>query len=152
MRRAMRVLGVEVSGSESRLVILDGTAEECLIELLPASKLPLPPDSEQVKSLIALKNQIYGLLKSKHVECVGVIRADGGCSPIRAKVECVIQMAAADAVIPCTLVAPQTVAAAEKRKVSDVAGANLQEALRQISPAYLRKAAYCGWTVINGKQ
>lgn len=148
----MRVLGVEISGSESRLVILDGTAEECRIEHLPVPKLPLPPDSEQVDSLIALKKQIFSLLKSQEIELVSVIRADAGCSPIRAKVECMIQMAAVDAAIPCTLVAPQTVVAAEKRKVADVAAVNLQEALRQITPGYLRKAAYCAWSVINGKQ
>ncbi len=148
----MKTLGIEIKGSETLLVILDGTPEDCKIEVLSPPKWPLPPDPEQVNQLIQLKKQVQGVLISNKIEAIGVIRADDGCSPIRAKVECIIQLAANDAAIPCELVSAQTVSAAEKRKIKEIAGPNLQDALGQISPGYLRKAACCAWGVINGDQ
>ena len=102
--------------------------------------------------LKALQKQIYDVLKDKRVEHVSVVRADKGCSLIRAKVECVIQLAAAQASIPCKLVAAQTVAAAEKRKINEIAEPDFQLAIKQISPGYLRKAANCAWSLMNAKQ
>jgi hypothetical protein len=148
----MRALGIEVSGSNSQCAILDGTAEDCKIESVSPARLPLPPDPEEVNRLTSLRKQIHDLIKSSRVDVVGVIRADPGCSPIRAKVECMIQLAARDASVPCTLVAAQTVAAAEKRKVGSIAGPDLENSLRQIKPSYLRKAAHCAWSIINARQ
>jgi hypothetical protein len=148
----MRALGVEISGSVSLLVILDGAARDCKIELLSPSKLPLPAAGEEVDKLIALKKQMHEVLKSNHVESVGVIRADPGCSVMRAKVECMIQIAAKEASIPCSLVPAQTVATADKRKVKAVAGDAIEQVLQQISPAYLRKAAHCAWSVLNANE
>jgi len=145
----MRALGIEIAGSNTQLIVLDGTAKACKIELLTPSKLPLPPDSEEVNRLLALKKQVYDVLKSKLVERAGIIRADLGSSPIRAKVECVIQLAAADASVPCKLVAAQTVAAAQKRRVSEVAGTGVYQILEQVSPGYLKKAAFCAWCVLK---
>ena len=148
----MRVLGIEVAGSDTLLVILDGTPTAFRIELLSPSRLLLPADPEPINRLIALKKQIYDLLKSTGVQYIGVIRADVGCSTTRAKVECVIQMAALEAGTRCTLIPSQTVAAAEKRKVNEIAGEELENTLTEVRPGYLRKAAYCAWSVINGKQ
>ncbi len=148
----MRALGVEISGSDSLLVILDGTAKDCNIEILSPSRLRLPAAGPEVDQLIALKKQMHEVLKSNRVGCVGIIRADPGTSPIRAKVECMIQVASSEASIPCTLVPSQTAAAAEKRWVNSVAGPDLDLALRGISPAYLRKAAVCAWSVLNAGQ
>ncbi len=147
----MRALGVEISGSDSILVILDGSANNFDIELLSLSRLALPAAGPEVDQLIALKRQMQEILKSNRVERVGVIRADLGTSPIRAKVECMIQVASSEVSVPCTLVASQTVAAAEKRKIGAVAGAGLEQALREIKPGYLRKAAHCAWSVLNAK-
>ena len=148
----MRALGIEIRASDTLLVILDGASTDCNIELLTPSRWSLPPDTEQVNQLVALKKQVHSVLISKQIEAIGVIRADDGCSPIRAKVECVIQLAAKDAAIPCTLVPAQTVSAIEKRKIKEIAGLNLQEALEQISPGYLSKAAYCAWSVLNDNE
>lgn len=148
----MRALGIEIAGSNTQLIILDGTAKVCKIEFLTPAKLPLPPDSEEVNRLLAMKKQVYDVLKSKLVEGAGIIRADSGSSPLRAKVECVIQLAAADASVPCKLVAAQTVAAAQKRRVGEVAGIAMHQVLEQVSPGYLRKAAFCAWCVLNDKQ
>jgi hypothetical protein len=146
----MRTLGVEIKGSDTLLVILDGTAEDCTIELLSTSRLQFPKaDPEQVDCLISLQRQMGGLMKSKRVDRVGVIRADDGCSPLRAKVECMVQLAAHEISIPCTLVPVQTVAAAEKRKVSERAGPTLAQAFQQVDPGYLRKAVHCAWSVMN---
>ena len=147
----MRALGIEITGSDTMLVILDGTPADCKIEQLSPSKWPLPPDPEQINRLVALRKQVYGLLTSKQIERVGIIRADE-CSPIRAKIECIVQLAASDATIPCKLVSAQTVAAVEKRKIKEAGGTNIQQALEEISPGYLRKAAHCAWSVINDEQ
>src|ERR1700722_3126576 len=147
----MRALGIEVAGSDSRLVILDGTAEDFKLELVSPSRLPLPAAGPEVDKLIALKKQMHEVLKSNQVEGVGIIKADQGTSPIRAKVECMIQVASSDASIPCALVAPQTVAAAEKRKVNAIARPGLDQTLLGVSPGYLRKAAHCAWSVLNAK-
>ena len=101
----MRVLGIEIAGSNVQMILLKGTAKIFTIDILSPSKLPLPPDPEEVNRLLALKKQVYDLLKSNSVESIGIIRADPGSSPLRAKVECVIQLAAADASVPCKLVA-----------------------------------------------
>jgi Holliday junction resolvasome RuvABC endonuclease subunit len=143
----MRVLGIEIAGSNTQLIILDGTNTVCKIEFLNPSKLPLPPDSEEVNRLSALKKQVYEVLKSKQVESAGIIRADPGSSPLRARIECVIQLAAADASVPCKLVAAQTAAAAHRG-----AGNPVHQVLEQVSPGYLRKAAFCAWCVLNDKQ
>jgi hypothetical protein len=148
----MRTLGIEIKGSDTLPVILDGTPEDGKIELLSPSKWPLPPDPEQINQLFALKKQVQGLLTSKKIESVGVVRADDGCSTIRAKIECIIQLAARDAGVPCRLVSALTVAAVEKRKLKEIAASTLQQALEQINPGYLRKAAYCAWSVINDGQ
>jgi hypothetical protein len=148
----MRTLGVEIKGSDTLLVILDGAANDCKIELLSPSRLPLPKaDPDLVNRLVSLQRQMRDIMKSERIDCVGVIRADDGCSPLRAKVECVIQLAARELSIPCTLVAAQTVAAAEKRKVSESAGTTLAETFQKVHPGYLRKAVHCAWSVMNAQ-
>jgi hypothetical protein len=148
----MRVLGIEIAGSNVQMILLKGTAKIFTIDILSPSKLPLPPDPEEVNRLLALKKQVYDLLKSNSVESIGIIRADPGSSPLRAKVECVIQLAAADASVPCKLVAAQTASAALKRKIGDLAGDACLQLVQQLAPAYLRKAALCAWCVHNDKQ
>lgn len=148
----MRVLGIDIAGSDSLFVILDGTAEDFKIQTVSPSRLQLPVAGPEVSRLIALKKQMHEVLKTNGVESVAVIKAGRGTSPIRAKVECVIQIASSEVSIPCTLVAVQTVTAAEKRKVNTVAGPLLDETLRAIKPGYLRKATYCAWSVLNASR
>ena len=49
----MRVLGIEVAGSNTQLILLDGTAKVFKIEIIAPSKLPLPADPDEVGRLIA---------------------------------------------------------------------------------------------------
>ena len=144
----MRALGIEITGSDTLLAILDGTSKQARVEVLSSSRLPLPPDPEQVNRLMALQKQIRGVFVSEQVERVGVIRADKGCSPVRAKIECIIQLAAAEV----KLVAPQTISAIDKRKLQQIADPQLQLGIEQISPGYLRKAACCAWSLVNDEQ
>ena len=148
----MRVLGIEISGSDTLLVVLDGTAKDFIVQLLSPPRLRLPAAGPEVDQLLALKKQIQVVLSSNRVESVAVIKAGHGTSPIRAKVECMIQIASSEISIPCALIAPQTVTAAEKRKVNAVAGPHLEQILRAISPGYLRGAAHCAWSVLNAQQ
>jgi hypothetical protein len=122
-----------------------GSKSSKIWRFVPRAFSNLPAAGPEVERLIALKKQLYEVLKLQSVESVGVIRADRNSSPIRAKVECVIQFAASEASISCRLIAAQTVAAADKRRVNVVAGAKMEQILHEVRPGYLRKAAHCAW-------
>lgn len=148
----MRVLGIEIAGSDTLVVVLKGTADDCSIELLTQSRLQCPASGEEVDRLIAFRRQMHDLLQSKSVEIVAIVRADRSSSVIRAKLECMIQLASHDRNTPCMLVAAQTVSAAEKRKVEHVAGVEVARSLRGIRPAYLKKAIHCAWSCMHERQ
>ena len=131
----MRVLGIEVAGSDTLLVILDGTPTAFRIELLSPSRLLLPADPEPINRLIALKKQIYDLLKSTGVQYIGVIRADVGCSTTRAKVECVIQMAALEAENQVHSIPSQTVAAAKSGRSTKLPARSYRTPSQRSGPA-----------------
>lgn len=149
----MRTLGIDIVSSDLHWIILDGTRTGGSCELLPRSTVSLPQSApDTIGNLLLLKDYISTVLKDKTVEAVGVIRADSGSSPLRAKIECMVEYASKDANIPCDTIPVQTVRAAEARKVVQVAGRTLEQAFfagNGIHPKYLTKAAYCAWSIIN---
>ena len=147
----MKVMGIEVAGSDTIWAILVGTKSGGTIEMTTPAKLPLPVSgSGEIENLIALRGQIQDLLISRHVDAVGVVRADHSSSVVRAKIECMIQLAAKEANIPCYLVSVQTVIAAQKRKVVQVTGTSFEQAFGKIQPGYVNRALHCAWSVLNG--
>jgi len=146
----MRILGVEIASTEIRWVIVEGNKQAGKLTKLPNNKLELPKSGkDQCDNLILLKKQVIAELQQNPVDIVAVVRADDGCSPVRAKIECIVQLSAAECNVKCELVAYQTIAAAEKTKIAKCTGSSLENAFGTPSPAYLRKAVICAWTALN---
>ncbi|MCU1332042.1 MAG: hypothetical protein JWM08_1034 [Candidatus Angelobacter sp.] len=149
----MRVMGIEVTGSDTVWAILSCSSKCGTIETSKPPKIPLPVlGSSEIDNLSTLRAQVRDLLISKHIDAVGVIRADPGCSVIRAKIECIVQFAAKEASVTCTLLSIQTVIAAEKRGFAKVAEKSFGDAFGNISPSYLKKSLYCAWSVMNAHE
>jgi hypothetical protein len=148
----MRALGVEVSSTTVTWILLDGTVAGGRIEYLDPAKLLLPQAAAaEIDNLLELKKFAQLSLSAANVERAGIIRADMGTSPIRAKVECMLQMCFSDLKIPSSLISIQTVNAAIKTGVQRAANASFDDCFGVVKPAYLQKAGYCAWCVLNGK-
>ncbi len=149
----MRVLGIEIDSADLNWVILDGTNTAGTLQKIEPSKQKLPTSEEdEVGNLLQLKQLVANGIRHNGVEKVGIIRAGKMCTPLRCKVEFIIQCACKELGLPCVLVAPQTVDAARKRKVQKVTGSSLVEIYNggnEIDPKYLEKAAHCAWSVLN---
>lgn len=110
----MKVLGIEIVSGDLRWIILDGDKNGGTLELLESNTHPLPQaDTDECGNLLALTQVVRNHIQVKAINRVGVIRADAGCSPLRAKVEFAIQIACRESGIPCSLIAIQTVRTAE---------------------------------------
>ena len=149
----MRVLGIEIVSGDLHWIILDGDKNGGTFEFLDSNSHPLPQaDTDECGNLLALSQVVRNHIQARAIEQVGVIRADNGCSTLRAKVEFAIQIACREAKIPCSLIAIQTVRTAEDRKVAQVAGHSLWEIYhtgQEIRPKYLAKPAFTAWCVLN---
>ncbi len=149
----MKTLGIEIISDSPCWIVLNGNNTSGTLETIEPSRHKFPSSEEdEVSNLLQLKELVINILRQNNIENVGLLRAGIGCKPIRCKVEFIIQYACKELGIPCELIAPQTIAAAEKRKIHQVTGASLIEVFNggnKISPKYLEKAAYCAWSVLN---
>jgi hypothetical protein len=149
----MRIVGIDIGGAELQWLGLDGSPRGGTIFLLARNKLPMPTThGSDFENLCELKNLVAVNLRSAHLDGVAIVRAGKDSSPLRAKCEFVVEMACHDLNVPCTLVAPQTIAAAEKRKIVLAAGMTFEAAFNAgapINPKYLHRAACCAWTVLR---
>lgn len=148
----MRVLGVDIHASDLVWVILDGTSKSGKAEGLDTPKQPFPQsETEEAGNLLRLKDIVHAVIRDKKVDKLAVLRAtDSSCSVSRCKMECMVQLAAKQAGVPCSLVATQTVASKQKKFVS-VTGATMEVAFwagAQIDPKYLERATYCAWSIM----
>ena len=147
----MRVIGIEIAGSEIRWAILDGDNKTGSIDGVEPPKLTLPVSgSDEADNLITLRDQVRTALTAKKPDSVAIIRADKGTSVMRAKMECIVQLAAKEAKVPCKLISPLTVDAAKKRKIQNVTGTTFEGAYGKPQFSYLIPALYCAWSVLNG--
>ncbi|HOX01892.1 MAG TPA: hypothetical protein P5555_05545 [Candidatus Paceibacterota bacterium] len=150
----MKVVGIDITGGDVNWIGLEGTQARGQVFLMTKNKLPFPTSHDtDYRNLVALKALIGLSLQSAGAEKVAIVRAGKDCSPLRIKCEFVVELACDELNIPCNLVAPQTIAAAQKRKVPLVTGSSLATAFNSgaaISPQYLEKAAYCAWTALPG--
>jgi len=125
------------------------------LEIVEPSKQRLPTsEADEIGNLLQLKQLVTNTLRNNRIEKIGLIRAGKQCSPLRCKVEFIIQYACKDLRLPCLLVAPQTIHAVRERKIQQVTGRSLIEIYnegRAIDPRYLEKAAYCAWGVLNAR-
>jgi hypothetical protein len=149
----MRVLGVEIISAEPCWVVMDGDNHTGSLEIIEPSRQKLPTsEADEVGNLLQLKQLVTNTLQHNDIEKVGLIRAGRQCTPLRCKVEFIIQCACKELGLPCLLIPPQTIHAVRARKVQKVTGSSLIEIYNggnEIDPTYLEKAAYCAWSVLN---
>ena len=149
----MRVLGIEIISADPCWIVLDGNNTAGLLETIEPSRQRLPASEEDdVGNLLQLKQVVRNILQHNRIEEVGLIRAGKMCTPLRCKVEFIIQCACKELGLPCLLVAPQTIHAARERRVQQVTGGSLiaiYNGGNEIDPKYLEKAAYCAWSALN---
>ena len=122
----MTICGIEMSGSEARLVLLDGTkATFNHIEIEPR-KIKLS-DDENPDEVKAFRDSIFAFFKENQIALVVIKKrgkkGDYSGGPIGFKLEGIIQLYEE---CPVTLVAPQTISAAQK-KHSPAKPANLRK-------------------------
>jgi len=89
-------------------------------------------------------------MSQARVDRVGIIKAVGGmysASPIKVKIECLVQLAAKRNNVRCELLSSQSVSKAQKKTAKS--GENLKKALEALEPKYAQKAAYCAWSVLR---
>ena len=149
----MRIVGIDIGGTELHWIGLDGSPRRGTVFLLSRNKLPMPTThGSDFENLCELKNLVAVNLQTAAPDGVAILRAGKDSSPMRVKCEFVVELACRDLIVPCTLVAPQTVAAAEKRKIAQAAGMSFEAAFNsgaQIDPKYLQRAACCAWTALR---
>lgn len=149
----MRVLGIEIISADPCWVVLDGSNIAGALEIIEPSRQRLPTSEEdETGNLLQLRQLVMNTLRNNRVEKIGLIRAGKTCTPLRCKVEFIIQYGCRELGLPCLLLAPQTIDAARKRKVQQVTGSSLIQVYNggnEIDPRYLEKAAYCAWSALN---
>ncbi len=149
----MRVLGIEIISADPCWIVLDGSNTTGSLEIIEPSRQKLPTsEGDEIGNLLQLKQLVANTFRQNGIEKVGLIRAGKMCTPLRCKVEFIIQYACKELGLPCLPFAPQTIHAAQQRKVQQVAGASLIDIYnsgKEINPKYLEKAAYCAWSAIN---
>lgn len=147
----MRVLGIEIAGSDIRWGILKGDNKSGIIESIDPPKLTFPVSgADEADNLVTLLGQVRTILTTMKPDRVGIIRAVSGTSVKRAKVECVVELACKEAKVGCTLLSPNTIAAAKKTGVAKVTGVSFEQAFGTPQFSYLSQALYCAWSVLNG--
>jgi hypothetical protein len=116
----MIVCGIQLAGSEARLVILDGTKASYSYVAVRPAKLQVA-DDEKPEEVRAFQAAIYAFLRENHVERVVIKKrarsGDRAGGPVSFKLEGLVQLYP-DAEI--VLVAPQTIAAAKRHHAPTV--------------------------------
>jgi hypothetical protein len=111
----MPICGIEMSGSEARLVLLDGTQASFSHTDIEPRKIKLT-DDENPDEVRAFRDSIFAYFRENKVVVV-VIKKRGkkgaySGGPVGFKLEGIIQLYEE---CPITLVAPQTISAAQKK-------------------------------------
>lgn len=146
----MKVVGIEIKSSETLIICLDGTRRQCCTVPCARTKIALPhAAASQIENLLLLRDLLKQLLSTLAPDKIAYIRADQDASPIRSKVECMLQLAAFELKLTSEAVPIQTVNAAIKTRVLKEAGSPLSDLLGGIDPGYLMKAAHCAWAVLK---
>lgn len=152
----MRVIGIELTASELKWVLLDGQRKQGSLEYMESNKLPFPKIGKTfTENLVALKSQVLLVMKSLQPQCIAIIKAQNGglysSSVERIKMEGVLELAALELDIQCCLVSGKTVDDAEKKKFFTTTSTTIEQAFcdgKAIAPKYLRRAAFAAWTCL----
>jgi hypothetical protein len=109
-------------------------------------KVPLPKDDDDSARLHAFSKLAATLLVESGAERLAILQAGrsqhGQTSPLRLKIECILQLAAVERSLPVALVPPQSVRAFEKKRdvLTLTAG-------KEFAPVPCKDAALVAWYV-----
>jgi Protein of unknown function (DUF3010) len=146
----MRVLGIDIQGADVIAIIVDGTRTDGVIEKIEPTRLSFPQiGPDEADNLLLFENQLVAVISQAKPDCVAIIKAVGGMyssSPIKVKIECLVQLAAKRNNVRCELLTSQSVSKAQKTTAKD--GENLKMAIEGLDPKYAQRAAYCAWGVL----
>ncbi|QNA88694.1 DUF3010 family protein [Massilia sp. Dwa41.01b] len=115
----MKVCGVDISGSEARLVVVEGGADGVIVCELETKRISLKDDeiNEQVRSFYQV---ILALVRENKIDRIAIkkrMKAGGFASgPVSFKIEGLFQMVDEADVV---LIAPTTISAFEKKNGQD---------------------------------
>jgi prolyl-tRNA synthetase len=115
----MRVCGIELAGSEARLIMLEGSVNSYVVVDCPTKKLPLENSASQ-EDIKSLKTSFDAIFRDYRIEKVAVKKrpekggfAGGGKS---FKMETLIQLSECEV----ELLSPQTIASRLKRSPQQI--------------------------------
>lgn len=149
----MKALGIDFSSTDLRWIGIEGDASKGKLIFQTRNTQPLPTSgSNNIENLLLLKEILIAKFSVEKFDCIGIVKAGKDCRPPRAKSELMIELACYEAQIPYQLVPPQTISAAEKRKIKSVTGNTFLNAFNSsmnIDPKYLERAAICAWCVLR---
>ena len=147
----MNVLGVCTSPDGIRWALASGTRSLPQLRDMERNILRLPDIEDETAKLMNVLRFLSTLIKEKDIEKVVVATVGhsqyGGPSTVRVKIECVVQLAAAETAVAVELIAPKTLKAREK-KLSAEAGGSAEEILNNshdFSPRAGRDAVIAAW-------
>jgi hypothetical protein len=144
----MRVLGIDIQGSNIIAIVVDGTRTDGVIER--PTRLPFPQvGPDEADNLLLFENQLVAMIGQSKTDCVGIIKSAKGmysASPIKVKIECLVQLAAKRNDVRSELRTSQSVSKAQKTAPKD--RENLKSAIEKLEPRYAQRAAYCAWGVL----
>jgi len=147
----MRVLGIDIQVATVIAVVVDGTGTDGVIEKMEPTRLSFPQiGPDEADNLLLFEDQLVALIGQAKPDCVGIIKAVAGMyssSPIKVKIECLVQLAAKRNNVRCEMLSSQSVTKAQNTTVKD--GENLKKAIEEIEPKYAQRAAYCAWSVLR---
>lgn len=145
------MLGVDIQKADVIAVVIDGTHTDGVIEKLDPTRISFPQiGPDEADNLLLFENQLVNIIGQSKPECVGIIKATAGmysASPIKVKIECLVQLAAKRNNVQCELLPPQRISMAQKKTAKD--GENLKKAIDSLDPKYAQRAAYCAWSVLR---
>ncbi len=111
----MATCGIEMSGSEARLVLLDGKKLSFSHVDVKPKKMKLT-DDENPDEVQAFRNLIFAFFRENNVACIAIKKrgkkGDYSGGPVGFKIEGIVQLYEECSV---RLVAPQTISAAQKK-------------------------------------
>ncbi len=111
----MTICGIEMYGSEARLVLLDGTKDSFTHKNVEPRKFKLTDDENQ-DEIKAFRNSFFAFFRENQVDLVVIKKrgkkGDFSGGPIGFKIECIAQLYEE---CPIKLVAPQTISASQKK-------------------------------------
>jgi len=142
----MRILGVDIARRDLSWVVVEGNRRQGEVQTMQKSKLMY---GTTVANLEAMMKLVEQSVREAGVQRVAIVKATAGTSVQRAKIEFAVELVCHQLGVNCRLVAPQTISAAEKRKLAQECSPEFEAAIRGVSPKYLTKAAVAAWCVLD---